>query len=132
MVGLFRIDAMSVSLEFDQVGNDELIIAFGNLNKQFYKLSVIFDRRVIMKKKKFIVTDIILQIDKSLEIPKFIFENNSFVWLLDSESVEYGFKKLTECKKQLYFYPAEFGTIENVANIKHDGLDDMYFKFIKH
>lgn len=131
MINLIRSDAITVCLEFDQKGNEELIHAFERVKEMPYKINIFFDRHIIMKKRKIVSEEILFKKSSDWEDCQLLYENQSLIWLMGEETIEYALEKLLECQKNSYIFPAEFGTIGNAANVKHNGFDDIVWKYIK-
>ncbi len=125
MIKFYRSDPISITVEFDTIGNDVLINCFKNLNQNIVKINAIVDKKIVFKKG--VNTSIIVEKDSKLEIPKLVYVDSKFILLLDDDSVEYGLEKLIECKNQGYFFPAEFDSINNDRNKKNHRIDDLYF-----
>ena len=74
-----------------------------------YKLNVEFDMGIIQKKKRGERENLILICKQSNEEDSaFRKQDGNIVWVINQEDIELGIERFSECKKDGYFFPAEF------------------------
>lgn len=113
---------MSVNIEFDKDGCCELLDMFNEVLKgKEFELSVEFDSKVIKIKKNGTIKNSIILCDKNTENSSVLtLENGNIIWKIGQDDIEIGIDQFTECKKQGYFFPAEFIRVQTPKNKKPD------------
>ena len=102
MIKIFRGIYGSINIEFDKIGNCDILKMFNELYEgREYKLNVEFDMGIIQKKKRGVREKLIL-------ICKQGNQDENIVWEINQEDIELGIERFSECKKDGYFFPAEF------------------------
>ena len=130
MIKFYRIDNRSVNLCFDECGNEELSKMFTMLLKgNEVCLNVEFDMSIIrMKKSQSKHCLIYVEMDNEIDGAEFNIEEEKIVWRIDNDYVEMCIEQFGTCKKNGFFFPAEFIYIKVPKN---KNLDCIYCEFIE-
>ena len=110
MIKIFRSMYGSINIEFDETGNCDILKMFNELYKgREYQLRIEFDMGIIQKKKRGERENLILICKQSNEEDSaFRKQDGNIVWVINQEDIESGIERFSECKKDGYFFPAEF------------------------
>lgn len=103
MIKMERIDKMSIEIELDNNGLNELLMAFDNIIKSNLntKVDIYFDDSIInMKKKKSEKTVINLKYINDYNTSLKKEANGGIDWLIGNEDLDCGYELLCECKKK--------------------------------
>lgn len=129
MIKIFRNVHRSIIIEFDEIGNCDILKMFSELYEgRGYKLSVEFDMGIIQKKKREVRENLILICKQNNEEDSiFRKQDENIVWAINQDDIELGVERFSECKKDGYFFPAEF---IQMSIPKSKKLDYVYCRLV--
>ena len=130
MIKIFKGIHRSIIIEFDEMGNCDILLMFNELYEgKEYKLRVEFDMGLIQKKKKDERENIILICKQDNERDSvFKIQDENIVWVINQDDIELGIERFSECKKDVFFSPAEFIQMSTPKNKK---LDYVYCRLVQ-